>query len=489
MNTSSRLPTSRRILLLLGTDHHRFDRAVAWADRWQDEHPEDLVMVQHGLTPGPTTAQGVAFWTPTELAEQVAQSDVVITHGGSGTTSNVRSWGHLPIIVARDPRFGEHIDDHQQRFAHWALGRGLAQAAPTVEELDAVLDGLPSSGTRAESELARAQAETTARIRSLVEAPDDRGRAAAPGAPTVLYIAGSGRSGSTLLECLVARLPGVVALGEVGHLWERALRDDELCACGQPFHACPFWTAVGERAFGGWDQVDLAEILSLKASVDRQRHTLTSARRHPGAQHRREILTYASYYRRIFAAARDESGAQVVVDSSKVAPTALAYSHDRGVDLRVLHIVRDSRAVAYSWSRSVARPEAGGELMPRMSPTESTVWWLSHNSGVAALAYRGVPTTRIRYEDLVRDPGPVVARAWRELRLPGRGELPLEGPRTIDLQTTHSVAGNPMRFRHGRTELRADDEWQRAMSPVHRRLVTAMSLPHLAAYGYLRRRS
>ena len=41
---------------------------------------------------------------------------------------------------------------------------------------------------------------------------------------TVGFVGGFGRSGSTLLERVVAELPGVCALGEVLHLWERGVR-------------------------------------------------------------------------------------------------------------------------------------------------------------------------------------------------------------------------------------------------------------------------
>ena len=52
------------------------------------------------------------------------------------------------------------------------------------------------------------------------------------------------------------------------------------------------------------------------------------------------------------------TGSPVVVDSSKHVSLAFALSHDADLDLRVLHMVRDPRAVAYSWSKEVARPEA-----------------------------------------------------------------------------------------------------------------------------------
>jgi hypothetical protein len=306
------------------------------------------------------------------------------------------------------------------------------------------------------------------------------------GDPAVLYIAGWGRSGSTLLECLLAEAPGAVALGEVVHLWERGLAEDQLCACGSAFHACDFWREIGARAFGGWDAVDLERVRFLAGAVDRQRHIPRSGRRRPSSGFASLAREYADLYRRIHRAAAEITGARVVIDSSKEIPTALALSHDDRIDLRVLHIVRDPRGVAYSWSKVVERPEADGEPMPRFSASRSTTFWLSGNLSVAALAHRGVPLTRVRYEDLVAAPAATTEDAWRALGLPGQARLPMVTPDSIELGSTHSVAGNPVRFRTGLTRIAADDAWRSALGARDRRTVTAMTWPVLNTYGYLR---
>lgn len=303
--------------------------------------------------------------------------------------------------------------------------------------------------------------------------------------PTVLYVGGWGRSGSTLLECVLAEAEQTVALGEVVWLWERGLARNELCACGEPFHDCPFWTEVGRVAFGGWHRVDPARMASLKDAVDRQRRMVHSVRRRPGAAFRTQVRDYAGHFQQVYRAAAAVSGARVVIDSSKEIPTALALSHLDDLDLRVLHIVRDSRGVAYSWSKVVERPEAGGEPMPQFSPVKSTALWLSGNLTVVGLTHRGVPLTRLRYEDLVAAPTHSIEQAWRALDLPGRADVPMVDATTVELHPTHSVAGNPMRFRTGLTQLRRDDAWRTAMPPRDRRLVTAMSYPVLKAFGYL----
>jgi len=90
--------------------------------------------------------------------------------------------------------------------------------------------------------------------------------------PVVVYIAGSGRSGSTLLERMLGAAPGMVNIGELVDAFRRVVPGDERCGCGDRFSACPFWCKVGERAFGGWHDDVVAEFQSLQRQVDRQRH-------------------------------------------------------------------------------------------------------------------------------------------------------------------------------------------------------------------------
>lgn len=308
------------------------------------------------------------------------------------------------------------------------------------------------------------------------------------GAP-VLFIGGFGRSGSTLLEALLARLPGVTVLGEVEHLWERGVLGNERCACGRPFHDCPFWARVGHEAFGGWQQVDVDRVLAAKHAVVRQRHLPRTSRRRLRGNDSTEIELYNRHHRAIYDAAAEVDGADVVVDSSKFPPMAVALAHDAQIDLRVLHIVRDSRGVAYSWSKDVQRPESERDMMPKYSSLYSSLHWLSHNVAVEAVRHLDRPVTRVRYEDLVRDAEATVMTAWSALDLPGTGRLPMLDPTTVELVPTHSVAGNPLRFRHGRTTLRPDVAWREEMAPRERAVVTALCLPMLAKLGYLRRGS
>lgn len=300
----------------------------------------------------------------------------------------------------------------------------------------------------------------------------------------VLYLGGLGRSGTTLIERLLGELPGVCALGEVVHLWQRDIRDDERCGCGVAFSACAFWEAVGERAFGGWRHVDVYRVLALRDAVERTRYIPRLAAARLPVEHVALIEEYAGYYAAIYDAAAEVAGASVVVDSSKHSALAHCLRWSPGLDLRVVHVVRDARGVAYSWTKTVTRPEADGcAEMTRYSPTRSALLWNAHNAAFGLLARRGVPVRRIRYEEFLADPRAGLRELAAFAGLPA-GDLAFVGADHAELQPTHSAAGNPMRFHTGRIPLRRDDAWVEALPTGQRRLVGAVCAPLLRAYGY-----
>ncbi|MFI7574329.1 sulfotransferase family protein [Micromonospora sp. NPDC049497] len=326
--------------------------------------------------------------------------------------------------------------------------------------------------------------------------------------PRVLFVGGLGRSGSTLLELLLAQSPDVCAVGEVVHLWERALGADERCGCGEQFTACPFWRQVGEHAFGGWSAVDRDEVLALKDRVDRTRHIPRLARNSLSAAQLADVRRYADLYTRIYRAALAVSGARVVVDSSKHASLAFALRWADGLDLRVLHLVRDSRAVAYSWGKQVRRPEVvdGEDFMPTFSPMEVSKLWTAQNAAFHLLATRA-QVLRLRYEDFTADPAGALRRlrlfaglpddpeALRLLGAPGNGSGSARPsthgdpapPPAVPIRA-HSVAGNPLRFSGGPLTVRRDEAWRTRLPRRSRAVVSLATLPFRVRYGYLGQR-
>ena len=299
----------------------------------------------------------------------------------------------------------------------------------------------------------------------------------------VLYVGGCQRSGSTMLDRLLGQMPGYVSAGEIVHLWTRGLLRNEPCGCGLEFRSCPFWDEVGRRAFGGWDRLDAQETIALQRRVDRTRYIplMMAPALSPG--YRRSMKRYQALLRRLYGAVA-EVGHGTVVDSSKHASTAFLL-RTSGLQVDFVHLVRDSRGVAYSLMKKVRRPEVKGsmDLMHSSGPWRSGIEWLSFNGLFGILARFGAQVRFARYEDLSRTPAAVVES------LSAQGSTDPSSAGFLDdhratLGVDHTVAGNPIRFYQGVLDIRQDDDWRASMRPVDRWVTTFLTWPLLLAYRY-----
>ena len=303
----------------------------------------------------------------------------------------------------------------------------------------------------------------------------------------VLLMVGAGRSGSTLLERVIGRLHGVGVLGETRYVWDRGVLENQRCGCGADFADCPFWTSVGERAFGGWSRETAREMVAWREGNDRAKRVPALIREYRSPGRVTGAREYADAYCRIYSGAAEVGGTEWVTDSSKHVSMPYAVGASDGVALKVLQLVRDPRGVAFSWQKSVVRPEIVDqvELMPTYSSAQVAATWVVHNSAIAPLGTLGVPRLRVRYEDFVTEPTSTVRAIAGFMELPVPNDLLSElDEGVVDLRPNHTVAGNPMRFRTGRLTLRRDDQWKRDLPARDRRLIGVLTTPLLQRYGY-----
>jgi hypothetical protein len=305
----------------------------------------------------------------------------------------------------------------------------------------------------------------------------------------VLYLAGLGRSGSTILERMLGELDGVCPAGELVHLWHRGIVLDEPCGCGKPFSDCRFWSQVGDAAFGGWVNVPVDRIRALRRKVDRTRKIPMMLRHTPDPQFDRELREYTGYYVALYDAIRAVSGCAVVVDSSKHPSLAFALAARRDLDLRVVQMVRDPRAVAYSWTKATKRPEAELDkqaiaVFPTWPATRAARLWLGHNASLSLLRRFDVPLLAVRHEDLIENPRAALRRIADWVGLPAEIALPVSEAGVAELTSAHTVSGNPMRFKTGAVQIVADDSWRSESRRRDLAIVTAVTLPLLHHFGY-----
>lgn len=308
---------------------------------------------------------------------------------------------------------------------------------------------------------------------------------------TIVFIGAVGRSGTTLLERTLATSPHAIALGETVHLWDRSVRDDEPCGCGLAFTECPFWGEVGRRAFGGWEHIALDSIGRDRRAVDRNRYIpfLIAPRFAPKTfrEARSRLLdTLDRLYTAIGEVASETQADVVLVDSSKHPSYLFLLRGLRSHRLRLLHVVRDPRGVANSWSKQVARPEAGND-MEQLGTGKAIARWTSHNLLFQLAGWLGVPHRRLAYEQFTRDPHELGCRVESLLADDPAGThitrlMAIEGD-TVTLGLDHTVSGNPMRFRTGDVAIRPDESWRSAMPRRLQVIVGTLTTPLRQVYA------
>ncbi len=303
----------------------------------------------------------------------------------------------------------------------------------------------------------------------------------------VLYIGGLGRTGSTLLDRVLGQIPGFSSVGELREIWTNGLGENRQCGCGAPFRECPFWTEVGLSAFGGWARLDAKEVARLAASVERHRFVPVMLAPGLSPSYQRRTTRYLSYLSRLYSAIQEVAGSRVIVDSSKAPAYAYLLRRISELDLHVLHLVRDSRGIAYSWSKFVPTRDTFEQTayLERYSPVRVSARYLSRNALVELLAKFGTPTMRVRYESFIQTPPQQIRSVLDFLKeRVGDSQLAFISDHQVDLGINHTVQGNPVRMHLGPLDLRLDNDWMVSMPARQTLIVSALTFPFLRRYGY-----
>ena len=303
--------------------------------------------------------------------------------------------------------------------------------------------------------------------------------------PRVLLVTGFGRSGTTLVNTILGSTPGVFAAGEVRFLWERGLLEGRACGCGEPVRTCPVWGPVVEKAFGSPMSIDPAALVAEDARVMRTRHLpLMLASRWTGDRLLSRLHALPDALTAVYRGIQDVTGAELIVDTSKPPSFGYVLQHLDGIDLRIVHVVRDPRGVAYSWSRTKALADGGERTeMLRLSPSQSALQWDLWNGAAGWLWGGSNRYLRLRYEDLASEPRATLARVMAFAGV-SHLEVPFTTSDQVRTTTVHTVAGNADRMRTGPLTVRLDDAWTTELPTGSRRLVSALTAPLLARYGY-----
>jgi hypothetical protein len=336
----------------------------------------------------------------------------------------------------------------------------------------------------------------------------------------VLKITGLGRSGSTILDVVLGNHPQIESVGEVmslvrtGWISRESLRGIDpkrlrrpLCTCGKrldvlyvdaPDEACPFWSSVRREWVERTDRDNIESYPELQNDFEGNKRwpRLLYERRRPSAPFR----SYARLTLDLFESIRAVSGKPIVVDSTMVPVRAFALGMIPGIDLYVVHLVRDGRGLITSLRKTFEKDLQAGIMWDhkghpmwktvvrrRLLYLVSVVRWIVLNLATEWVCIQLGPrrTMRLRYEDFVADPQTALGKIGSliELDLTSVADAASSGK---PMQAGHNVGGNRTK-KSGVIVLRPDDEeWKTALSPKEQRLAWIIMGWLMRRYGYKR---
>jgi hypothetical protein len=225
----------------------------------------------------------------------------------------------------------------------------------------------------------------------------------------IVAIAGSGRTGSTLLSLLLSQHKSVFNLAQLRDLWS-AYQADAPCTCGKRLTSCPVWSKAVTAVFGPDPTVGLAAMSGAQKRFFRDaghRFDWSDAAAFAALAGRHGM--YLGQLAAFLDALQAVTGVATFLDASKSPEMALAFSMTAGTDARVLNLARDPRAVAVSWRQRRGRISAAWKFSRVWAERQSVLEVWSHRLGDC---FRPV-----RYEDFAAEPQRTVNEivAWADL--------------------------------------------------------------------------
>jgi hypothetical protein len=303
----------------------------------------------------------------------------------------------------------------------------------------------------------------------------------------VIYIAGYGRSGSTLLESVLNCHDAITVLGELSYLPESL---NTLCSCGFPLRDCIFWRPI-------WDQFQEKAQLDVETFLRLQHHLESSVFWRSKAPFLPGRMTLREYYDRqtrlLFECIVNNTAAdtQCLMDSSKTAYTAARKPKHLyrifGGSLRVIHLIRDIRGVMWSMVHKgiyLPRSDGNGTARSRLAAFRAILGWITANHAANQLK-TVLPEkcyTRVRYEDFVESPEATLLSLGKFLNMDMDGIISRvrDG---LEPGEKHQIMGNPSRFDKV-IKIKADYAWKKELPTGLRLLCRLMAGRFMVKYGY-----
>ena len=296
-------------------------------------------------------------------------------------------------------------------------------------------------------------------------------------APKIIYIAGTGRHGSTILGNVLGEFPGFVSVGELVLIW-RDLYSHHLCGCGKDICECEFWSEVIRRAFGSLSKDDLWKLMVSAEKLARHFGGFYQQIFQP-KKRATEIIELVNAYQAVYEAIQFVSKCNIIVDSSKTPLFEGLLVSYLPFSVNTIHLIRNPCAMSFSWETKKETPDPHKPFLPQYSLLATSFSWTAWNFFIQTK--RNKNYLRLLYEDWAEMPQYNIEKIMRFINI-----IPPFSPflsdKNIEIGIHHTVSGNPVRFQQGSLEIKSDERWRKFM-PLYKKIaVLSLTWPLFLKY-------
>lgn len=303
----------------------------------------------------------------------------------------------------------------------------------------------------------------------------------------IICISGQGRSGSTLLTQVLGQHSDITSVGELFPFSERFIDSVATCACGKNVQQCPFWSDVlkypeMEEAIGKLGQIEFHKLMRL-------RNFLFFVKKLQHGDIPPPLKLGAEAISLVVNRIQKASPCSTIVDASKKPNAALLY-YLAGFQVHILHLVRDSRGIVYSWrGRSGEENFTGGRNVSlrinRLQICRSSLEYYFYNLFAESAGKLMNSCQQVNYEDFTQSPATNLSRIFTAFGLTDESSQIVFDNTFCMEESLHIMSGNSARFNHGQVKIEKDQEWQSCMNRIDRAITTVITYPVLKRHGYL----
>lgn len=298
----------------------------------------------------------------------------------------------------------------------------------------------------------------------------------------IIYIVGSGRSGSTILDLGLGSNKNITGLGEVHRL--SLDPDKRTCGCGRLINKCNFWSKViydySDGAIKNWHELYPVTSISKRYKLlgyvfPRYIDLLAVHLRSkaainfllPGFTNK---FSYINNSFNLFESVTKITGTEYIVDSSKNVLRAKLMYICKPDNVYIIHLVRDGRSIVESAKRRL-----------NIDVKESTKMWRAVNKK-SELALNNVPAKRkltIRYEDYCRFPNIILSEINNFIN----NNDPLFDLDTLISEEHHQIPGNPL-LKKAIKGISLQESWKKNLSEQDLSIFGKLAGDLNKKYGY-----